>query len=94
MIKEDIVHFSTAFDRELGLLVSDARDMATYSDWSINQCGTEIVAFTRVIKRLYRLNGTNGFSRVMAMLAAMSGPNLTQQKREAPDEVAVLYRVR
>jgi hypothetical protein len=30
----------------------------------------------------------------MAILAAMSGANLTQQKREALDEVAVLYSVR
>ena len=94
MINEDIVHITTAFDRELGLLVSDARDMATHNDLLFKQCGTEIVAFTRVKKRLCCLNGTNGCSRVMAILAAMSGPNLTQQKREALDEVAVLYRVR
>lgn len=94
MINEDIVHITNAFDRELGLLVSDAREMATHIDWLVKQCGTEIVAFTRVIKRLNRLNETNGCSRVMAILAAMSGPNLTQQKREALDEVAVLYRVR
>ena len=94
MINEDIVHITTGFDRELGLLVSDARDMGTHIDWLVKQCGIEIVAFARVIKRLNRLNETNGCSRVMAILAAMSGPNLTQQKREALDEVAVLYRVR
>jgi len=48
MINEDIVHITTAFDRELGLLVSDARDMATHNDWLFKQCGTEIVVFTRV----------------------------------------------
>jgi hypothetical protein len=94
MMKEDVDHIAAAFERELGLSVSEARDMTTYSDWMVNQCGTENAAFTRVVKRLYRLNGTNGFSSVMAMLAAMSGPNLTQQQREALDEVAVLYRVR
>ena len=48
MINEDIVHITTAFDRELGLLVSDAHDMATHDDWLFKQCGTEIVVFTRV----------------------------------------------
>ncbi len=48
MINEDIVHITNAFDRELGLLVSDARDMATHDDWLFKQCGTKIVVFTRV----------------------------------------------
>jgi len=68
MINEDIVHITTTFDRELGLLVSDARDMATHNDWLFKQCGTEIVAFARVKKRLCCLNGPNGFCRVWRSL--------------------------
>lgn len=73
----------------------EAEDLVVYSHWIVQQCGTASAGFTRIVKRLYRMNGNASFEPVMATLSSLSaGETLSAQQREALEEVQTVFRLR
>lgn len=87
---------TSALARHLSMNLPDAEEALIMGRWLSQQSGGGASAFTRLLKRLYRLQGADAFGPLMAVLgdAASAAGNLTALQKDALAEVKAQFRLR
>ena len=78
---------------ELQVSKSDAEELLILGRWLMNECHGPAPAISRAARQLYRLTGGD-IGPLMEILKAASADPLTDQQREALDEIRRAFRIK
>lgn len=92
---EQLATLKTAICNDLAVDHIKADEMLIISRWLVNECKTPQQAFSRLLKRLSKLD-KNGFQPLLAVLTSMKDGSVTDlnpRQRDALGEVASIFRL-
>lgn len=93
---EQLAALKSAICNELAVTEAKTDEMLIVSRWLVNECKTPQQAFSRLLKRLSKLD-KNGFQPLLSILTSMrhgADSDLNPRQRDAIDEVANIFRLK
>lgn len=82
--------------RTFDVSAKDAEELSVLGRWMVAECGTPDAAISRLSRKLNRLSGADGFTRLMTLVqtAAQTGSGqLSRKQSEALDDIKRAFRI-
>lgn len=92
--QRDALNRAMARVTEKGL--NDAEELAVLGRWMVTECGTPDQAVTRLARKLYKMQGADGFGPVMEVIKMVSeagSGQLSVKQKEALEDISRAFRI-
>ncbi|WP_411891115.1 hypothetical protein [Yoonia sp. SDW83-1] len=79
----------------LGISKTDAEEMMVLGRWLMNECNGADGAISRISRKLFKLDGANGFDPLMTLVkSALPEDGLNDKQRDALDDIKRAFKIR
>ncbi len=87
---------SAAIARTCEMTLQDAEELGVLGRWMVGECGSPDQAIVRLSRKLFKLQGANGFAPVMEVIKMVStagSGSLSLKQKEALDDISRAFKV-
>ncbi|MGH1412998.1 MAG: hypothetical protein ACRBB0_05870 [Pelagimonas sp.] len=95
--REQRLALTSAVSRVANVPLQDAEELGVLGRWMVSECGTPDQAVSRLARKLYKLQSTQGFAPVMEVIKMVSeagSGSLSQKQKDALEDISSAFKIR